>query len=274
MYHQEYNSIGSHLYNGIVYTDFDYPAYNFHDSYELLYIMDGELFVTVSATEIQLTKGDLMLIAPNTLHNWRKTGHNKFFCAVFSGDFLSEFSKKDIDRTFLKFNITEDVEKFLHKNLFYTGTPEFYMLKGCLYTICSQCALFTTKNERSNKSDTNFVLEVNNYIIQNIDTNFTQKEIAEALNYEYHYFSTLFNKYFRVGLKKYTNNFRFKTACRLLTTTDDKIAQIANDCGFSSIRSFNRVFKELSGLTPNEYRNSKTLTKVSSEALETYPKWQ
>lgn len=274
MYHQEYNSIGSHLYNGIVYTNFDYQTSNFHDSYELLYVMDGELFVTANTTEIHLLKGDLILIAPNTLHSWRKTGENKIFCAVFSGDFVSEFFKKDIVRSFLKFRISKDVEDFLQKNLFYTGTPEFYMLKGCLYTICSQCILHSNKNNFSNKTDTNFVFQVNNYILQNLDSNFTQKDIAEALNYEYHYFSTLFNKCFRVGLKKYTNHFRFKTACRLLSTTDTKIAQIANDCGFSSIRSFNRSFKELSGVTPNEYRNSKALTKVNNEVLESYQKWQ
>lgn len=263
MYHQEYNSIGSHLYSGIVYANFDYQFPHFHDSYELLYIMKGELYVTVNTTETRLLAGDLMLIVPNALHSWRKTEENQIFCAVFSGDFVSDFFKNDVISSFQKFQISEDVKDFLLKNLFYTGTPEFYMLKGCLYTICSQCILHAGKNSLSDKTDTNFIFQVNNYILQNLNTNFTQKDIAKALNYEYHYFSTLFNKCFRVNLKKYTNHFRFKTACYLLSTTDTKIAQIANDCGFSSIRSFNRNFKELNGITPIEYRNSKTLTNVS-----------
>ena len=44
-------------------------------------------------------------------------------------------------------------------------------------------------------------------------------------------------------------------ACNLLDKHQDTISQIALASGFGSIRSFNRVFRQILGVTPAEYRN-------------------
>jgi AraC-like DNA-binding protein len=38
----------------------------------------------------------------------------------------------------------------------------------------------------------------------------------------------------------------------------DKLITVALDCGFNSLATFNRVFKELAGRTPSEYRKDRT----------------
>ncbi len=56
---------------------------------------------------------------------------------------------------------------------------------------------------------------------------------------------------------RYIAHLRVEEAKRLLTSPDHqqfKIAAIAYDSGFNSLSSFNAVFKEMTGLTPNEYR--------------------
>ena len=49
--------------------------------------------------------------------------------------------------------------------------------------------------------------------------------------------------------------FRVREACHLLLYTDRKIADISEEVGFGSIRSFNRAFLKLIDLTPAQYRN-------------------
>ena len=45
-------------------------------------------------------------------------------------------------------------------------------------------------------------------------------------------------------------------AQRKIMETDSSITNIANECGFSTITHFNRIFKKLTGISPLKYRNS------------------
>jgi len=51
------------------------------------------------------------------------------------------------------------------------------------------------------------------------------------------------------------NTMRVEHAKNLLKETDSNILEIALDSGFNSKPTFNRVFRDLSGQTPTQYRN-------------------
>lgn len=256
MVHQVFNSIGSHIYNGIMYENW-YFGTQFHNSFEFNYIIEGEFDSTINSIDIHLKSGDCILISPNMIHDLKQTGDNKFFTAVFSGDFVQAFFRKGV-LPFYKFIPEKKVMDFLLEYFIYTGTPDLYILKSCLYAICDQATKHSEKFDYYS-TNSNFIYDVNNYISENLTTPFTRKDISSALNYEEHYFSTLFNNNFKIGFNRYISLFRFEKACDLLLHTKSNIADIAFECGFKSIQSFNRIFKELSGKTPNEYRNTQLL---------------
>lgn len=52
----------------------------------------------------------------------------------------------------------------------------------------------------------------------------------------------------------YIENRRLETACRLLTETDLKIAEIGELLGYSSIQVFSRAFRRWLGEPPTRYR--------------------
>ena len=60
-----------------------------------------------------------------------------------------------------------------------------------------------------------------------------------------------------MNFRKYLNLYRTEQACNLLRTTQKDISDIALDCGFQTLRSFNRAFKAATGLTPTQYRDRK-----------------
>lgn len=262
MRHQVFNSIGDHIYNGIVYENSEFPFPNFHNSFELYYIMEGHLTAQVNASTTELETGDLFLIAPNMAHSLFKHGENKFFVGVFTADFIPTFAKTELHAPFVKFNISGITLSYLKEKLFYTGTPELFELKSCLYAICSH---LVDQNENNNTNstpiNTEFILNVNKYISQNIKYNFSRADIAKALNYEEHYFSYLFNVNFQINLRTYVNILRLSNACNLLKHTDMSITSIVGECGFSGIRGFNSAFQKHLGITPSQYRN--TLAKIT-----------
>ena len=92
------------------------------------------------------------------------------------------------------------------------------------------------------------------YISDNIDDDITMQGLASQLGYEYHYLSSLFNQCFSMNFKKFLNTYKVEKACALLEDREKNIISVYKECGFSSMRNFNRVFKEISGYTPSEYK--------------------
>lgn len=264
MWHQSFNSIGSHIYNGFIYQNTLHTD-NFHNSFEFLFIWDGKLSAIANNTRVELTNDDMLLIAPNIVHSIeiQPNTNCEYFLAVFSKDFISEFKNDDLFYSAIKFKSDNLTKKYLKENMFYSGIPEFYTLKSCLYAICSQCSKNGVRLDNiHSKIEKNFIAAVNTYIFNNLNTEIKQQAIANLLGYERHYFSSMFHKTFQIGFNRYINIYRLNIACKLLTTTNMTVSDIAMECGFANVRNLNRVFKELSGKTPTQYRSSNLNTTV------------
>ena len=54
----------------------------------------------------------------------------------------------------------------------------------------------------------------------------------------------------------FINHYRIRHAAMLLTTTDQPVGLIAEQCGIASRPTFNRLFREHYSMTPTEYRNA------------------
>lgn len=55
---------------------------------------------------------------------------------------------------------------------------------------------------------------------------------------------------------RYLNEVRISHAGRLLMNTDMSISEVMNKIGFTNQTIFNRLFKEIYGLTPRQARNN------------------
>lgn len=70
------------------------------------------------------------------------------------------------------------------------------------------------------------------------------------------YFCKLFSQQLGgAGFNSYLNRQRIEKAKQLLSNTDLKIFEISDAVGFSHARYFNKVFKQIVGLTPSEFRH-------------------
>ncbi|MCU6792657.1 helix-turn-helix domain-containing protein [Paenibacillus sp. WQ 127069] len=79
-------------------------------------------------------------------------------------------------------------------------------------------------------------------------------QIADYVGLSVSHFSALFKQHTGDSFVNYMNKFRIEKAKQLLLEPDLKIYQVADMVGFSSMPYFNRVFKNITGLSPNEYR--------------------
>ena len=63
-----------------------------------------------------------------------------------------------------------------------------------------------------------------------------------------------FHKTIGLPPMQYLKQFRIQKAAELLISTEKKIGDIGAECGFLDTSYFTKVFRELRGCTPGEYR--------------------
>lgn len=71
-------------------------------------------------------------------------------------------------------------------------------------------------------------------------------------------FKRKFNAYYSTSPKQYLISEKIKQAAKKLKVKENRIVDIAYDCGFQTVTSFNRNFKKIMHLTPTEYREKKS----------------
>lgn len=252
--HQISNSLGNYNYNAYLYHNTQF-APHFHGNFELIYVFSGTSEITVNSVEETLADGELILIPPYSVHSL-SVGEGKIWVGVFSPDFVCAYSEKYMYVKYSKFKCDPQIEKFLKEQLFFQGCPAHFLQISCLYMVCNECVKHAEIIQGEQYGI--FIHDTVSYISENLTRDICLKELAAALNYEYHYFSSLFHQSFGIHFKSFVNYYRFDKACSLLSNKENSITDIAQRCGFGSIRNFNRVFKKLSGYTPGEYRSKAT----------------
>tara|TARA_B110000211_G_C14015891_1_gene525372 strand:+ start:334 stop:1179 length:846 start_codon:yes stop_codon:yes gene_type:complete len=91
-------------------------------------------------------------------------------------------------------------------------------------------------------------------ILNNIFSNLSLEEFSQLCGLSLSSFQRKFQKEFQISPKKYISEKRLEKASGLLKESQDRISDIAYDCGFETISTFNRSFKALYHLSPSNYR--------------------
>ena len=107
------------------------------------------------------------------------------------------------------------------------------------------------------QADETFLLKLNKIIVENLDSSVL--DIAFLCKEMYMSRATLYNKLKALtdmGANDYINKFRLERAIQLITTTDLNFTEIAERTGFSTSRYFSTAFKQYTGETPTQYKES------------------
>ncbi len=95
---------------------------------------------------------------------------------------------------------------------------------------------------------------VKTYLDENYTEDISREGLASSLGISPDHLSRYFKMHTGMKFSEYINRLRTEKAAEILKETDEKIIDIAHACGFESLRSFNRIFRERLRCTPGEYR--------------------
>lgn len=104
-----------------------------------------------------------------------------------------------------------------------------------------------------------FTSEVVNFVMDNINKEIRETEIAEKCHCSTTYFSKKFHLHFGVSFRDFVCDKRILLAKKLIEAdTESKIAVISYQCGYKDVSYFSRIFKKRTGVTPASYRRACT----------------
>jgi AraC-like DNA-binding protein/mannose-6-phosphate isomerase-like protein (cupin superfamily) len=86
--------------------------------------------------------------------------------------------------------------------------------------------------------------------------NLSVADMATEMDVSEVYLRTLFRRQFGISPIKYLRRQRIDRACSFLRETVIPIRIIAEKCGFREVQFFHRVFRDMTGITPGEYRKN------------------
>lgn len=96
--------------------------------------------------------------------------------------------------------------------------------------------------------------EIKSHIDSHYHTDISRESIAETFNISPGYLSRLFSKESDVKFNEYLKLARISRSKALLTTTNLKINEVSQKCGFTDTNYFCKVFRDINDCTPLEYR--------------------
>lgn len=249
-----------------------YPVH-WHNAVEIIIPLSNDFCVISNGVEYHLKEKEILIIPPGELHSMpAKEGRR----IIFQCDdaLLSDIGI--LDSIMPVFNssihITPKVDKQLYliarKNIldiynnFFSNTPiadtRIYVDLLTMLTSVREFQLKLLSSESDEyaiNSDGSIKLS---RVIKYIDRNFTEDisldKLAAVAGYSKYHFSRIFKKYQNISIVQYISRKRIKLAERLLIDPELSITEVAMQSGFSSLTTFNRIFKAEKNCTPTEFK--------------------
>ena len=254
MIYQTHNSVGQYYFECIRYKNFSFVPH-MHRHQEIICVREGKLAVSLNGKQEIISAGEYAWIPSNFIHSYENLSNSVVDVCVFSEDFIPAFSK-EIRKKFpdrAKFTCRYTVSRFVNDELFVTDREnDLYTKKAALYAIAGEVLGQIKFSDISAKNET-LTDRIIRYVAENYTENISLKELAKEIGYEERYLSRCFHNTVPMHFSAYVNLFRVDHAIALLQNTELSVSEVSLESGFQSIRSFNRVFHEITGKTPKDF---------------------
>lgn len=229
-----------------------------HFSAEIVIVTSGELTVSYIDKDITLTKGQGIFISPFQTHAFLTESSSKTAIFTFSLDIIQEFAAFLIDKEIKEpiFTLCDDLLS-LCENYDYSKTTTFYA-KSILYPLCKtiteQCKFIPSKGKESS-----IFFEIIKFTAKNFKEDISLQKTANHFGLNFKYLSRMFKAFSGMRFSDYINGLRCTYALGIITSplhSKKNLSEIALESGFGSIRNFNRIFKQVYGVTPSQVKSN------------------
>ncbi len=255
--------------------------WHFHPEHQLTLVLKSRGHRVVGDSIAPLTPGDLVLVAGNVPHVWhqdevaapkpRDAVHAivvRFRDDFLGGDFLHKPEMQPVRALLRRANrglqvtgrTRENVAQQMQKLARAKGLERVMRLLAILGELAQSRELKPLSSAKFlpelQAGDQDRMSRVLGHIHGHLTEAVSREDVAARASLSCGAFSRFFRTRTGKTLPQYVNELRVGRACSRLAESDDKVGDIALDCGFTNLSGFNRQFQRIAGMTPKEYRRA------------------
>ena len=239
-----------------------WPNAHFHTHMEMIYLEEGSCEAVVDHQRYQVKAGQILTVFPNQIHAYFEQTPVKGYVVILAPEAFPEFreilqSKLPEDPVVQAQELTMDVGQHLSdikRKLKMKATLADVAAKGQLLAFLGE--IFLCMNFMDKPGEASTVKSILNYCMDHYTEGFTLEEMAKELYLSKYYICHMFRERLNISFKEFVNQLRLETACELLQM-GTSVTETAYAAGFSSVRTFNRVFSNYINMSPREYAKKK-----------------
>lgn len=251
--------------------DFHYPLH-WHNAVELAYTLEGGCRVNSNGVSYLLDEKEVLIIPSGEIHDIHSSDRNgkrvfiQFNISMLDGfggfggikPFLSQALKisRHEDKAFhsaIQKCVLDIIEEYENKKFAYELSLNARIFDIIVLLSRNAANHSAVKNTGSTPEKVSGLEKINlafKYIEENYRNEITLKDASKAAGFSEYHFSRIFKKTTEKNFHSYLNEYRIKKAEKLLMDGGIPVSRVAQEVGFNSFATFNRIFKSVKGCTP------------------------
>ena len=240
------------------------------DSFVLIYGVSGTLHISDGGREYSVSPNDYLILLAGREHVGTKVsppGLSYYWCHFY---LRGEYAVRDEGGEYLSFGEGYELPTYGHLEdssrmhlLFHqlmdsSRSPSPFSSAICgsfLDIILAELAAEAVAGESSGRRDAT-AANIVEWIRLNAADIVSVDDVARYFGYNSEYLSTMIRQVTGRSTVEHINESRIALARELLRTTEAKLSEIAERCGFNDEKYFSRVFKRKCDVSPGEYRKA------------------
>ena len=132
--------------------------------------------------------------------------------------------------------------------------PHASSLLGIEGLVMTMLAELTRTRVKEEKRAPSWLVKAVDLLHQEFDRNLTINRVAAEVGVHPFHLSRVFKQFHHQTIGEYVKTLKVKFACQALFDAKKNLASVALSAGFADQSHFNRVFKEITGMTPGAFR--------------------
>lgn len=260
------------------------PYWHCHPEYEIVFISNGRGKRQIADHISFYENGDLILLGPNIPHlGFAQELHEQHVEVVvqmredFLGkDFLDRPEMAEVKQLFdraksgltfhghTRWEVGRMLQEMVDMDKFFRMVELLKVLQIMANSQESTPLDIRHMSVEVKPHDRQRMKKVFEFIEENFHRQFSQEEVAQAVNMTTPAFCRFFKKLNHRVFTDFLNEYRVARACNLLSRDHRSINDVSFESGFSNLSHFNKQFKLVTGYTPTHYRRNLRNFVVSS----------